>query len=106
MELVARLASHVALVRFRSHGLEQGSWGLVDALEALELGVHGQTLLWRGLLQQQGRVPQWEDSDFAALLRSAEGQKATVEGLRTHAVTAAFFTHPSLSDHLGPWPNV
>ena len=91
MEIAARIASHLALLRFRGHGMKKGSLGLVEALEALELGVHGQTLLWRGLVPHQGRLPEWKNTDFAALLLSAEAQKATVEGLRIQAVAAAFF---------------
>lgn len=97
MEMTARIASHLALLRFRSHGLEHGCLGLVEALEALELGVEGQMMLWRGLKQHQEKVQPWKGADFEALLGSAAEQKALVENLRTDALRQVF-----LNDEITP----
>ena len=91
MECAARLMSEIALLRFRMNGLNAGQLGLLEALEALELGVQGQLILWRGLRNRSGAVKEWEGTDFAALENSAAEQRATVEALRLEAVKAAFF---------------
>ncbi len=86
LEFTAKAVSQIALFRFKNHGITKGELGLVEALEALELGVHGQSLLWRSLAEQgpSGLIP--AGVDLRALLQSAETQKAQVERLRLAAV--------------------
>ena len=95
LELAAKAVAQLALLRFKHHGLVKGQLGLVEALEALELGVHGQTLLWRSLAEEgpSGLPPL--GLDLPALLQSAEVQKAEVGRLRLAAVRAAFFAPPA-----------
>ncbi len=95
VELAVKAVSQVALLRFKHHGLVKGQLGLVEALEALALGVHGQTLLWRSLAEEGPSG--WSPSgvDLPALLQSAEAQKVQVERLRLAAVQAAFFPPPA-----------
>ena len=95
LELAAKAVSQLALFRFKHHGLVIGQLGLVEALEALELGVHGQTLLWRSLAEEGPSGLSPLGMDLPALLQSAEAQKAQVERLRLAAVRAAFFTPPA-----------
>ena len=95
LEWAAKAVSQVALFRFKHHGLVKGQLGLVEALEALELGVHGQTLLWRSLADAVPAGLPASELDLPALLHSAETQKAEVERLRLAAVRAAFFAPPA-----------
>ncbi len=95
LEWAAKAVSQVALFRFKHHGLVKGQLGLVEALEALELGVHGQTLLWRSLAEAGPAGLPASGLNLPALLQSAETQKAEVERLRLAAVRAAFFAPPA-----------
>ena len=95
LEWAAKAVSQLALLRFKYHGIVKGQLGLVEALEALELGVHGQTLLWRSLAEEGSSGLSPSGLDFPALLQSAEAQKAQVERLRLAAVRTAFFAPPA-----------
>ncbi len=100
-EMMAYAGSFLALLRFKSHVLRPGGLGLMEALEALHLGVQGQLLLWNNLLLPGVAVPVWEEDELAALKQSAEAQLATVEGLRLEAVKRALSGSGSGSDSGG-----
>ncbi len=94
MEITARCGASLAILRLKYHGMENGRLGLVEALEALELGIQGQMLLWNGLTMLTPALPQWKETDFNALRKRAEEQRTTVEILRLEAAHAAFFEFP------------
>ncbi len=85
-ELAAPAGSFLAVLRFKTHGLRTGGLGLMEALEALQLGVQGQLLLWNNVLLPGVAVPPWKKEDLAALRQSAEEQLYMVEALRVKAV--------------------
>ena len=58
----------------------------LEALEAVAIGIHGKSLLWR-VLQS---VPAAAGPDYAALISRAEEQKGRVEAARLSAARAAF----------------
>ncbi|MES2465777.1 MAG: hypothetical protein V4675_00635 [Verrucomicrobiota bacterium] len=95
LEWAAKALSQLALFRFKHHGLVKGQLGLVEALEALELGVHGQTLLWRSMSEQSPSGLSAWGFDFPALFQSAQAQKAQLERLSRAAVRATFFAPPA-----------
>ena len=105
MEYFAKGAAGMALWRFKHHGLQTGHLGLAEALEALELGVHGQMLLWRTLAEEPIASLFTMEVDFQQLIRSAEHQKVKVEALRMSAVRSVFCT-PSVPTPSGMGPLV
>ena len=105
MEYFAKGTAGMALWRFKHHGLQTGQLGLVEALEALELGVHGQMLLWRSLAEDPIASLFTMEVDFQQLIRSAENQKAKVETLRIAAVRSVFCP-PSVPTNPGMSPLV
>lgn len=91
MELSARMASAFAQWRLRTQGLAPGKLALVEALEALTLGISGQILLWRSLRDTGPRMGAWNGVDFAALQQKAETQRDAVADRRLTAAHQAFF---------------
>lgn len=91
MELSARMASAFAQWRLKSQGLAPGKLSLVEALEALTLGISGQILLWCSLRDSVPRIGAWNGVDFDALQKKAEIQRAAVDSRRLTAAHQAFF---------------
>jgi hypothetical protein len=91
MELSARMASALVQWRLKSQGLQPGKLALVEALEALTLGLSGQILLWCSLRDSLPRIGAWQGVDFDALKQRAENQRVAVEARRLTAAHQAFF---------------
>ncbi|RYD28520.1 MAG: hypothetical protein EOP86_23005 [Verrucomicrobiaceae bacterium] len=89
-ERMAAAASAAGQLRLRWQGLSPGHSGLLEALEVLELGIHGQLLLWRCLKDTAPALGLWADTDFESLITSAESQKNRVEARRMIAAKRAF----------------
>jgi hypothetical protein len=66
-------------------GEKQGGLGLLQALEALVLGITGKHLLWRGLAGAMESSAQLPPIDFARLERRALEQRDRVEAKRLEA---------------------
>ncbi|MDB6071969.1 MAG: hypothetical protein JWL81_3140, partial [Verrucomicrobiales bacterium] len=89
LELAAKSVATLAQLRFKASGLRTGHLGLLEALEALELGVQGQCLLWKTLKPLSAGIPAWREIDFDALLTAADSQKKSLEEHRFQAGMAA-----------------
>ncbi|HWO30617.1 MAG TPA: hypothetical protein VNO32_17615 [Candidatus Acidoferrum sp.] len=61
-----------------------------EALEFLQLGIHGKWALWRALDAVAARDVRLQGTDFAKLIARAEIQEAEVEHRRLEAARAAF----------------
>jgi hypothetical protein len=67
-----------------------GALRLLEALETLELGIHGKLALWRGLEAVADRLPRLRSFDLSQLQRRAEDQVQRVEAERLEVVRIAF----------------
>ena len=63
---------------------------LLQALEALALGITGKKLLWRSMAAIAANFPALQGDDFAELERRARDQFQRVEDLRLQMVRVAF----------------
>lgn len=89
MEVAGSCAATLVQLRFKANGLHPGKLGLLEALEALELGVQGQCLLWKTLQSLAPGFPAWREFDFDALRNAAHSQKQAVENRRLQAAQLA-----------------
>lgn len=64
---------------------ERGKLGRLEALEILQLGIHGKRGLWTALRAVQPQVPNLRGVDFERLEKRAEEQHAQVEALRVES---------------------
>jgi hypothetical protein len=67
-----------------------GALRLFEAVEAIELGVHGKLGLWKALAANAQEIPLLRTIDYESLIRQAEEQEALLEILRLEASRAAF----------------
>jgi hypothetical protein len=67
--------------------------GTFEALEFLELGIHGKLALWRALAQIANREKRLEGIDFANLMSRAQNQEALVEKFRLAAAESTFLAN-------------
>ena len=67
--------------------------GTFEALEFLELGIHGKLGLWRALEKIAGREKRLAGIDFANLMSRAQDQGAMVEKFRLATAEATFLTN-------------
>lgn len=86
----AWIAEKFAHVKFGLANDEEGGLGLLQALEALALGITGKQLLWRTLAAAMKDSPQVRPIDFARLERRALEQQERVEAQRLEAARQAF----------------
>jgi len=63
--------------------------GTFEALEFLELGIHGKWALWRALAAAAPRDPRLQGMDYECLTGLAEKQHSDVEQRRLEAALAA-----------------
>jgi len=68
------------------------SAGLLQALEAMALGITGKQLLWRSLTTIAPNFPALQGTDFSKLEKRARDQFERVETLRIQLVREAFRT--------------
>lgn len=87
-ELTAWLGEKVSRLKL-GHGANDGL-GLFEALEFLELGIHGKLELWRVLAAVAPANPQLSAVDFEHLADRAERQRADVESKRLQVAHFVF----------------
>jgi hypothetical protein len=67
-----------------------GALRLFEAVEAIELGVHGKLGLWKALAANAQRIPLLATIEYEPLIKQAEEQEQLLEMLRLEASRAAF----------------
>jgi hypothetical protein len=87
-EAAAWFAEKVARLKL-SRGPDK-SLGTFEALEFLELGVHGKWALWRALAAIAPSDPRLRDLDFDYLVARAESQRERIEEQRLSIAQAVF----------------
>jgi hypothetical protein len=87
-EAAASFAEKVARLKL-SRGANKGL-GTFEALEFLELGVHGKWALWRALAAIAPNDPRLRDLDFDYLVARAESQRERIEEQRLDIARAVF----------------
>lgn len=68
----------------------------LEALEALVVGIHGKSRLWRALAAAAPGLPELQSVDFAELERRADDQHARVEARRLEAAARALTPGPDV----------
>lgn len=84
-EVSGWLASKVTGLKLRFDNPSGGTLERLEAIEALVLGIHGKTRLWRALEAVQPVFPELQAMDLKALEKRAEDQHARVEVRRLEA---------------------
>ena len=84
------IASKIGQAKMRAGGEKPGEMGLVQALEALVLGITGKQLLWRALNATLGTSPLLRGADLGKLEERAIDQLERVEARRLEAAREAF----------------
>jgi hypothetical protein len=87
-ELTAWLAEKLSRVKLRGQG--DKDLETFEALEFLELGIHGKWALWRALAVAAATDVRLESTDFWHLAGRAEEQENSVEQQRLEAARTAF----------------
>lgn len=88
----AWLTEKVGEAKLKLDDSGSGELGLLEGLEALELGILGKMALWRALGVASDLVPQIGKLDLEALERRASAQRDRVESERLRVARAAFGT--------------
>ena len=86
------LAAKVTGVKLKIDDPGTGTLERLEALEALVLGIHGKTRLWRSLAAVSSVLPELQTLDLKELERRAEDQHARVEARRLEAARLALAT--------------
>jgi hypothetical protein len=76
--------------RIKLHRRSNKGLGAVEALEVLQLGIHGKWALWCALAEIAPAYPEISRIDFHELAQRAERQKSAVEERRLKVVRATF----------------
>ena len=84
------IAEKFSRVKIQGAGEKVGELGLVQALEALVLGITGKQLLWRALSASLGSSPLLKGVDLGGLEERAIEQIERVEAKRIEAAREAF----------------
>jgi len=87
-ELTAWLGEKVSRLKLR-HGTTDGL-GIFEALEFLELGIHGKFELWRALGAVAAADTRLQGIDFEQLAARAEKQRVMVENRRLEVAYSVF----------------
>ncbi len=87
-ELTAWLGEKVSRVKLSSH--DAAGFGTFEALELLELGIHGKWTLWRALAVVAETDTRLKSTDYTRLAARAETQEAQVEQQRLKVARTAF----------------
>jgi hypothetical protein len=87
-ELTAWLGEKISRLKLR-HGTRDGL-GIFEALEFLEVGIHGKVELWRALAAVAAANTRLQGIDFEQLTARAEKQRAIVENRRLTAAYSVF----------------
>jgi hypothetical protein len=106
-ELTAWLGEKVSRLKL-GHSADDGS-ALFEALEFLEIGIHGKFELWQVLEAVKLASPQLREVDFEHLARRAEKQRAEVEKRRLEVARFVFgsdkLQHSPRSQDVSPRPS-
>jgi hypothetical protein len=94
-EIAAWLSEKVVRLKLGRSGQGLGAF---EALEFLELGIHGKWALWRALAVVAEIDPRLHDTDFERLASRAELQRASVDRVRLERARTAF--EPSKSSSI------
>jgi hypothetical protein len=86
---MAWLTEKVTEMKLRMEDPEGGALRLLEALEALSLGIEGKRSLWRSLATAAKDSPALRVTDYEALVRRAEEQRGRVEAARLEAAGRA-----------------
>lgn len=86
-EAAAWVAGKASRVKLRQ---QEDALGTFESLEALALGIHGKTRLWRVLLLVREHDARLRDVDLEGLLAQAERQHAAVEDHRLEMARRLF----------------
>jgi hypothetical protein len=87
---VGWIAEKIGRTKVAIDGRKPGELGLVEALEALVLGITGKQLLWRALSASLGNSPLLRGADLGKLEERAIEQLERVEAHRLEAAREAF----------------
>jgi hypothetical protein len=87
-ELGAWLTEKVSRIKLSSQS--ENDLKTFEALEFLQLGIHGKRALWRALDAVAATDVRLQSTDFASLIARAEMQEIEVEHRRLEAALAAF----------------
>lgn len=86
----AWLTERLGQVKLRLDDTGSGELRVLEALEALELGIQGKLMLWRALeAVSPGSIPSLGGTDLQQLQQRAERQARRVEELRLRAARVA-----------------
>ena len=85
----AWLTERLGQVKLRLDDTGSGELRVLEALEALELGIQGKLRLWRALEVVSGSIPSLGGTDLQQLQQRAERQARRVEELRLRAARVA-----------------
>lgn len=88
-QAAAWLTEKLGQAKLRLDDPGSGELQLLEALEALALGIQGKASLWRALAAASAHLPQVRPLDFAALEARAEDQFRRVDALRLQTAPAA-----------------
>jgi hypothetical protein len=98
-ELTAWLGEKVSRLKL-GHGANNGL-GLFEALEFLEIGIHGKLELWRAFAVVAPANPRLSGVDFEHLANRAEKQREEVESRRLHLAHFVFGADLDRRRHIG-----
>jgi hypothetical protein len=89
----AWLSEKLGQAKLRWDDRGQGDLMLLEALEALGLGIQGKLALWRGLAAVAGSVPALRELDLQRLQQRAAGQFDRVDAIRLQVARTALMDH-------------
>lgn len=89
------VAEKAAELKLRLTGAAGGALSLLEALDALSLGIEGKRMLWRALATAAEDTPALQGIDYERLTRRAEEQRDRVEAFRKQAARHALVPAPS-----------
>lgn len=89
------VAEKVGELKLRLTGAAGGALALLEALDALSLGIEGKKMLWRVLAAAAQDAPALRGFDYEGLARRAEDQRRRVETMREDVARKALVPEPS-----------
>jgi hypothetical protein len=93
-KVTAWLTEKVTQLKLRLDDPKGGPLRLLEALEALALGIEGKRALWRALAAATETDPRLQGVDYERLAQRAEKQRRRVEVARLEAARSAFGAAP------------
>ena len=93
-ELTAWFGEKIARLKLKRD--DESVLGTFEALEFLELGIHGKWALWRALAAVAPDDPRFEGTDFSHLAFRAEMQRTQVEERRLELARPALLSQKGL----------